>query len=521
MNKKIVSGILACALAFGCMLPIAGCKGEGEMLNGGTQNETQNGTQNGGQNQEQNGTQGGEQGGTQGGTQNGAGMGETIAPGTVITDTAVKNEFYDALSKSELNGFTYSASANLGIKTDGSESMRKFSAEGAILLAGEEVKADVYLTFSALEGEETDEGSFLLFLRGSDLYSAAGDEASEFSAMKEKLKAKENALILDKMEVQESYLSLAKSQTVYKIVKNMPALFEGVLEKTEGGYTLSFDVGKSLGDFLMGLRPLAEAFDLNHDLTLGALFGLRPLKDTLETILKGVTAEEFVETFSPILPEEIAEALPEPGKSQAAATYVDGLLRSGSFFKTLTGEDEAFAEWKTFAEVPLKELLGLLTGEEFTFEPTAAEQFDKFVGALKSGLIDKLFAYAGVEEGDLSEEELQFSMTFSFDEEKHLLGFTADAITGGSKTQKTEPAEKSEESGGSETENETETESEAEKQARENAAGGEETGTERKTQLRATVKLEAAGASSPELFDLTGCKYHTEEGGTASVRAKK
>lgn len=544
MNKKILSGLLACVMAFGSVFAVAGCKPDQSGSNQGTQNGQQGGQ--GGQQGEQSG-QGGQQGEQQGGQQGeqgGQGGGQdkdkTIAPGTVITDKAVKNEFFNALSSSELNGFTYSASANLDVRAGETVQAQKIAAEGAVLFSDETVRADLYVSISAAGGEEQESGYYLCFLRGNTAYTASGDWDGEgevdFSALKSRLKAEKNRLLLDKQTVTNSYLQLAKSKTVYQIVRNLPTLFDGVLTKTEGGYTLTFDVGRSLGTFLASFRPLAQAFDANHDLSLGGLFKEDTVKTTLEKLLKGVTAEELVTTLTPVLPEALSEALPTPAKTETAAVYVDDLLRSGSFFRTLTGEDEAWSKWKTFAEVPLKELLGLVTGEEFTFEPTATERFDELIGKLKTGLIETLMEYAGVEEGELSEEQMQVSMTFAFDEEKHLLGFSADALAGGSKTAG-KTTEKEEQSGSSEKENGgEESESEAEQKARQNASKETDGGTQsadgkeegdtnggqpQKRTVRGTVKLEAAGASSPELFDLTGCKYQNGEGGAETIRAKK
>ena len=600
MMKKFLSGLLACSLALSLALPIAGCKPKEDVNKGNDQNqEQQNGNQGGQGNQGNQGNQGsqGDQGsqggqgnqgyqgsqGGQGGQSGGEGKEETpIAPGTVITDNAVKGEFYDALSTSELNGFHYSASVGFDVTSQGETTTRKIVMEGAVMLSGDELGADLYLSHSA-ESEEAGDGYFLCFVRGNTLYTASGEWDKEgevdFNALKEQLKAEKNRLLLERTQDDQGYVQLAKSQTVYKILKNMPAIFDGVLTKTEGGYTLSFDVGKSVGTFLQGLRPLAEAFDKNHDLSIGGLFKEESVKTLLETLFKGVTAEELVATIKPVLPETLAAALPKPVKAQKASDYADGLLRSGAFYQELTKEKEGFEKWKTFAEMPLKELLGLLTGSEFTFEPSATERFDEFVSTLKTSLINTLFDFAGIDEGKLSDEMLQVSMTFAFDEEKHLLGFSADALAEGSKTA-AQPQEGQEGQGGEdqqgqegqegqEDENggmkdkteEEESEKQTEKKALENAKGDSEepedgsdpktepkdqgtdtetepkdenkdegkdegkddagTGAEEKTSLRGTVKLEASGASSPALFDLTGCKYRSGEDETATIRAKK
>lgn len=574
MMKKFLSGLLACAMALGIALPVAGCKPQEDVNkdNGQNQEQQNGGGQGGGQNSGQGEGQGDK------GEQNGGDEGKDkdkdkpLAPGTVITDNAVKGEFYNALSESELSGFHYSLSASLEVEKAGETSARKISAEGAIMLSNEDFGADLYLS-EENDAEEAGKSYFLCFVRGENLYTVSGEWEKEgevdFNALKEQLKAEKNRLLLNREEDVGQYVSLAKSKTVYKILKNMPAVFEGVLTKTEGGYTLSFDVGKSVGGFLKSLRPLAELFDQNHELSVGGLFKEESVKTLLETLLKGVTAEELVETVKPMLPETLAAALPKPAKAQKASDYADGLLRSGSFYQELTKENEGFEKWKTFAEMPLKELFGILTGSELTFEPKMVERFDEFTETLKTSLIDTLFKFAGVEEGELSDEMLQISMTFSFDEEKHLLGFSADALAGGNKTeaqQQEGEGQEQEDSQGQQGENqegsqgqenqgqeenggktdepkdETQKEAEAEKseketeqKALENAEGGDQQENndankddsgankqdDHKTALRGTVKIEASGASSPILYDLTGCKYRSGEGETSTIRAKK
>ena len=81
----------------------------------------------------------------------------------------------------------------------------------------------------------------------------------------------------------------------------------------------------------------------------------------------------------------------------------------------------------------------------------------------------------------MTDSDLDLTFSFSFDEDKKPLGFSAEGTASGTRA----PAE-----------------------------GDPQT-------MSGTVKLEAVCASSPELFDLAGCRYRDGEGQTQTISAQK
>ena len=510
MNKKFLCGILACMMAFGSVFPMAACKDKdkAEQEPGGNQGENNQGGNNlGGENNKPS---------------------EDIKPGTVITDANVKTELYNSLSDTQIGGFTYSASANLSLTGDELEQAQKIVAEGAIVVKDGKVQADVCAYVSGLDGEDAVNQYMLLFLRDKTAYMASGDwegeDGVDFSALKAQLKDKEEPLVLSKDELDGDLGELVKTPALIKMIKNVPSLFDGVVTKTEGGYSLEFDIVSAVDSLFDGLTSLAAAVEETANMTLGNLFGHNVFKTTLEKLLHGITAAELKEIAEKFLPEEVAQSLPEPAQNATAISYAEGLLRSGSFYKALTQENEQWSEWKTFAEIPLEGLVSLLTGSEFSFgELKLQEMLKEYKKKWTSEAVALCMGLLGLDEGELSGENINLSFGFDFDDDKKLLGFSVDALLEGSRTLPPEE-EKSPEEGqdpeeGEEQDNDEEVPGQGELTAETAKAAEEAQG--KKYDVKGSVKLSAASASAPELFDLTGCKYYSENGGTATISAAK
>ena len=498
MNKKFLCGILACAMAIGSLFPMAACKEKPEQGLGGNSGNGGNGGNSG---------NGGNNNGNNGGT--GENNGSVIEPGTVITDQTVKSALYDSLSKAELSGFTYSASANLSVTAGQATQAQKLVAEGSVLLSDEKISADVCAYVTGSDGEDEISQYMLLFVRSGRAYTANGDWHGEGSvnvpALKAQLKATEDPIVLNKDDLSGAVSSVLKTPAVMKVMKNLPSLFDGVITKTEGGYSLEFDVLAAVGNILDGVGTLAAAVDANHNMTLGGLYGQAFIKNTLNKLFNGITAEELLEMVKTYLPKEIFEALPEAAANATAASYIEGLLRSGSFYTALTGGGEEWKDWKTFAEVPLTAIAGLFTGGEFDFgEIKLQEMVEEFKEKLEFRLVSMMLEMLSLGEGTVSDENIDLTVGFSFDDDKKLLGFSLDGLTTGTLTPA--PEESGEEDG---------------EEGDEAAPTVQEAESDGKKVARGTIKLEAASASAPELFDLSGCKYYTEDGGTATIKAEK
>ena len=499
MNKKFLCGMLACAMALSSVFGITGCNlDEGNTGNGGG---TNNGDINNGGGTGNGGTNNGDTG-NNGNT--------TIKPGTVITDEGTKNELFGALSETELGGFTYSASANLSVTENGKAQTQKLLAEGAVLLTDSAVEADAYVAIEGVSDSEKVSQYYLAFLRDDAAYTAGGDyddkEDVDFAQLKMQLKAKENPIILSKDDVKSGgAANLVQSPTVLKLVKNLPSLFEGVITKTEGGFSLAFDMAEAIESLLEGAESFAAAIDLNPDITLGGAFGQTFFKSNLEKLLNGITAKELIDTAKPYLPENVQSALPEAAENTTAAAYVETVLRSGAFYTALTGGEEMWKDFKTFAEVPLAAIVGIFKGGDFSFEGLKLKKFiHDLRDELESQVVSLLLSVLSLN-GEVKDEEMAIVMTFSFDDDKKLLGFSLDGLLMGS-VEKSEDSEHEE--NGDETPEDGEDEDEVSPTAK----------TKNEATARGSIKLEAACASAPELFDLKGCKYYGEEGGTATIK---
>ncbi len=494
MNKRFLCGLLAGVMAFGSVFSVAGCKPKED-----------------------------------GGNNNGDGNNSSIIePGTVITDEKTMTDIYNALSEAKLGGFTYSASANLSVTEGNNTQVQKIMAEGAIAHSDSTVQADVFSYLTSSDSKE-DGGRYMFFLRDAAAYSAfakgEGKEEDRYSELKTQLKAKEDPLMLEKIDL--GGFGALQTTTVMKLAQNVSSLFEGVITKTEGGFSLKYDVMTAAKKFLEGAEPLGAAVDENQEITLGGLFSQKYLKDTLDKLLKGITAKELLSVANGYLPAEITEALPEATEGQTAMSYVEGLLRSGAFYKALAGEEEPWSQWKTFSEVPLTGVIGGFTGEEFTFgDVKLKEEIGKLKEELESMLTSYFLELIGLNEGELKDEDIDLTLGFEFDNDKKLLGFSLDGLITGSRTV-TQP-EGGEQGEGTQPQPEGSEQGDGTQPQPEGGEQGE--GTEPpakadngavKTVVRGTVTIAASSASAPEIFDLTGCKYYNEDGDPTTIKAAK
>ena len=465
MNKKILSlalsGMLACSAVFG----LAACKPQNGGNTGGTNNGTNSGTN-----------------GNNGNT-------NTIKPGTVITDEKVTGSLFSALSKAELTGLTYSGSVDLSVAEGTTTTEQKISLEGALRL-GESMEGDAYLSISG-------EGGLLYllgFLRDGGAYYTMGEaegKTVDFSALKTQLKAQSDPLLLEKAEAGVVQSIFAAPATV-KLLKNAASLFSGVITKTEGGYSLVYDIAEGAAGLLAGAQEVAGAIEETAELTLSGLFSQKFVDDTLTTLLNGITAKEL-EGFIELLPEEIAQNLPARANG-TAKEYLLGLLRSGEFYTSVVGEGEPWSDYRTFGEIPLAEIVSFLTGGEVDLSTLKLKDMLKdLVDNLENKVVSLLLPFVDLE-GGVENESLDLSLTFSFDDDKKLLGFSLDALAEGNVT---EAPQEQQPDGGTQPED---------------GNGDAMTAAAPVTKVHFSAKLNTTCAQSPELFDLKGCKYQGENG---------
>lgn len=465
MNKKFLSLALTGLFAFGTLFGAAACKPKEDVNsgNGGTNN---------------------------GNTNNGGG---TVKPGTVISDETLKGSLFAALAETDLTGLTFTGSVNMNVTQGGESKAQKLSLEGAAQF-GKQAQGDLYLT------SEGGEAPFYLlgFLRGEDLYSAMGekDEKSDLTALKAQLKAENDPLVLEKKSESIAQTVLS-SPAALKLVKNATSLFEGVVVKTEGGYSLEFDLFDGVDGLLESVEAVAQTIEDTAEITLTGLFSQNFISDTLDTLLNGITAKEL-DGLLTLLPEEIAQSLPETANG-TAKEYLLGLLRSGDFYTAITGGDEPWTDYRTFGEVPLSALVSAFTGEETDFKALGLKNMIKeFRENLEKQVMAELLELLSVP-GTVSDEETDLSLSFAFDDDKKLLGFSVDALA---ECNVSEGETEQQPDGGT---------------SPEDGGGDPMTAGEPIAKARFAAKIAATCAKAPDLFSLSGCKYSDGEGGTQTI----
>lgn len=421
------------------------------------------------------------------------GNGGNYQPGTVITDETVRGSLLDGIAQAQTEGISFSAGLGITL-TAGEETMKQeIALEGAARLS-DGVEADVFARARMESGEERALQSLLCFVRKEATYSVSveqEDEETSFSALKEQLKG-EDPIVLEKGEAASP---LYTAPAAGKMLKNLAALLGGVAVKTEGGYTLTFDLVKGLGGLIDGAAELLGSLEQNAEMTVTALFSQPFISGTLPKLFNGITAKELYETLK-LLPEDVLALFPA-AEGGSAEDYIKGLLRSGSFYEKATNKEGVFAEYKTFGEVPVKKLLDEIGGTEFLQELTP------FVTGLRTNLghaLVSLLLPVFSLEGDAQNENIALSAQFSFDNEKKLIGLSLDALAEGDIVQgERQPDGGTEEEDGGGDEMAL-------------LAGEAEGAEEQKQRLSVSLKLAAAFTESPELFDLKGCKYRSGDG---------
>lgn len=404
---------------------------------------------------------------------NAGGLTEEIEPGTVITDGETKTQLYEALTDA-FDGLTFTASASIARGAGEEAVTERVSFEGTAR-GGERLSADVCGTLEE-EGEERSKSYLLCFVRGSDTYTATGEWKGEesYAALKEELKAEE-PLILTKYDLGAGKAFF--SPTAARLARNLAALADGAIVKTEGGYDLTFDTLTLLGKALGGVKDLVKTVVGTAEMTVSALFSQPLLKNTLTTLLDGIGADELVSLAQPLLPEELV--LPAAQKGEGAYGYLEGLLRSGDFYGAVTGESTGWSEFRSFGEVPVARAVELVTGE--TLGSLGLEsKLEALAGSLEGELLTGLIRLLG-EEGAVEDAKAELLLTFSFDDSRKIMGFTLEGLCTGKIVEA--PAD---------------------------GDGAPANGEGRP--LRASVKISATKAEAPEFFSLSGCRYYGEDG---------
>ncbi len=417
----------------------------------------------------------------------------TIEPGTVITDETVRGDLLGTLSKTEVKGLSYSGSAGMKLTSADEAQEYRLVVEGGARLS-ETPQADAFVSFAYPDDTDMAHGYSVYFVRGDDLYAAAQaaeDDKADFGAFKKALKSE--PIVLDREEAQ-GIPALITSPAALKLLRNVGTLFDGVVTKTEGGYSLSYDIFAGADTLLAGAEALLEGVEKDVNMTLTALFAHPFVSGTLTKLLDGITAKELY-AFAEKFPGEIVAFLPEADNG-SAQDYVNGLLRSGEFFETLSGGDEAWGDFRTLGEVPVGKLVELISGGETDLASLGLKDMVHTIRTtLKREIVSTVLSLFGME-SEPSAETMELAVTLSFDEEKRLLGFAIEA----SAEADLDAGEKQPDGGT--------TPEDGQGDEVQSAAAEAEKGMH----MRATVKLSAACMNSPELFDLKGCKYRTDSG---------
>lgn len=257
----------------------------------------------------------------------------------------------DSLIES-LNGYeferahlTFSAETVSNVRMpDGTEQQNTRTVFGEAVTAGED------LDFMFGQGKTSPEYSYL-FKRGDRIFTTGEREEPTFAGVAAAYTAEGSALSFDLMDVESAELPALPQNTdgLIKIAENIPKLFGSEFQKTETGYTLTYDLVKTAENLLGQTISVLEQVD--EKTTVKQLFENAAVAEFLGTLLTGVSAADV----RGLLPQTNGTLPPAEGKT--AYEWLLALL-----------DDRAFAQSAgasgTIGEIPLSDVFGQFSGEE-------------------------------------------------------------------------------------------------------------------------------------------------------------
>jgi hypothetical protein bacD2_02385 len=326
----------------------------------------------------------------------GSGSGETGAP-----DTQLAAELAAALSATELKGVNFRAESVIGASFNIVDGKADFTREGfyadmitystlsdggqsynamyfrgdaayeanwqngggnvdvsfdtiykMVVEQGFEVSIDELMKFAEDWGVENGNAYIVIGGERIDLgpITGGGSEESQYATVNELLAAiSSGEYLLKKYNVESGGMVAFSSPFVMKVLKNVPAVLGGTAEATADGYALTYNIAQTMEKLYDTARLLAAAVDADKTMTVGEAIEYAPVKSLLQSLLKGVTAQETADFAKLVMsaqngemPDEtFYQAFPRPEAEADAWTYLGACLSSETVGEAFLGAPAA------------------------------------------------------------------------------------------------------------------------------------------------------------------------------------
>lgn len=180
--------------------------------------------------------------------------------------------------------------------------------------------------------------------------TGGGSEESQYATVNELLAAiSSGEYLLKKYNVESGGMVAFSSPFVMKVLKNVPAVLGGTAEETADGYALTYSIAQTMEELYDTARLLAAAVDADKTMTVGETIEYAPVKSLLQSLLKGVTAQETADFAKLVMSAQNGEmtdeifyqAFPRPEAEADAWAYLGACLSSEALSQALFQLPEA------------------------------------------------------------------------------------------------------------------------------------------------------------------------------------
>ena len=180
--------------------------------------------------------------------------------------------------------------------------------------------------------------------------TGGGSEESQYATVNELLAAiSSGEYLLKKYNVESGGMVAFSSPFVMKVLKNVPAVLGGTAEATADGYALTYNIAQTAEQLYDTARLLAAAVDADKTMTVGEAIEYAPVKSLLQSLLKGVTAQETADFAKLVMSAQNGEmtdeifyqAFPRPEAEADAWAYLGACLFSETVGEAFLGAPAA------------------------------------------------------------------------------------------------------------------------------------------------------------------------------------
>ncbi|MFQ7701055.1 MAG: collagen-like protein, partial [Christensenellaceae bacterium] len=180
--------------------------------------------------------------------------------------------------------------------------------------------------------------------------TGGGSEEASYATVNEFLEAiSSGEYLLKKYNVESGGMVAFSSPFVMKVLKNVPAALGGTAAATADGYALTYNIAQTAEQLYETARLLAAAVDADKTMTVGEAIEYAPVKSLLQSLLKGVTAQETADFAKLVMSAQNGEmtdeifyqAFPRPEAEADAWAYLGACLSSEALSQALFQLPEA------------------------------------------------------------------------------------------------------------------------------------------------------------------------------------